>query len=431
VYLSAFTIANLTGNLSTFALLAGLMTASDTLSPQAYGKENYEEVGRIAIRGFCVCINTLVPMNVILFFSLETIMTDYLGQDAEASHHAHQWYQIYCFGLPFAIVFNVIWKFLSAQHILRPLIVVATFSTGIVLPISLTYFIKHMGFLGSAYAYTVYQMVQTILLVLYIYVKHPHDSRTWPVTYHNFLDFFKSSIQINPMKEFLHLGFGGVVAQCEWIFWEAVGLVVGRLGVVALSVHTIPNQTIMTFCMIPFSFGIALAIRMGVSLPVSVRRTKIIVIATTIFSTILFGIISIGVYIYRKNIIAVFSHDDDVKELAETIWTKVALFNINISIFGILAGIAVGLGKQWTLGVINFVFLWIFGLPIIYYKVVMLNGNLNDVWYWMNFPYLGMNITIGILFVYSDWYAIQKKIINRYPFCLFRLVCHSKENYPK
>jgi len=214
------------------------------------------------------------------------------------------------------------------------------------------------------------------------------------------------------MKEFLHLGFGGVVAQCEWIFWEAVGLVVGRLGVVALSVHTIPNQTIMTFCMIPFSFGIALAIRMGVSLPVSVRRTKIIVIATTIFCTIIFGIISIGVYIYRKNIIAVFSHDDDVKELAETIWTKVALFNINVAIFAILAGIAVGLGKQWTLGVINFVFLWIFGFPIIYYKVVMLNGNLNDVWYWMNFPYLGMNITLGILFIYSDWYAIQKKIIE-------------------
>ena len=206
VYLSAFTIANLTGNLSTFALLAGLMTASDTLSPQAYGKKEYDEVGKIAIRGFCVCNLLLVPVNVVLFFNLETIMTNYLGQDAEASKHAHQWYQIYCFGLPAAICFNVMWKFLSAQHILKPLIVVATFSTGIVLPISLTYFIKEMGFLGSAYAYTVYQMIQTTLLVLYIYLKHPHDSRTWPVSYHNIVDYCHSSIQINPMKEFLYLG---------------------------------------------------------------------------------------------------------------------------------------------------------------------------------------------------------------------------------
>ena len=36
VYLSAFSIANLAVNLSTFTLLAGLMTAFDNLSPQAY-----------------------------------------------------------------------------------------------------------------------------------------------------------------------------------------------------------------------------------------------------------------------------------------------------------------------------------------------------------------------------------------------------------
>lgn len=209
------------------------------------------------------------------------------------------------------------------------------------------------------------------------------------------------------------LGFGGVVAQCEWVFWEAVGLLVGSLGVVALSVHTIPNQTIMTFCMIPFSFGIALAIRMGISLPISVRRTKIIVILTLLFSIFVFGFVSIGVYIYRHSIVAVFSSDPQVQELAEIIFIKVAIFNFNVAIFAILAGVATGLGKQWPLGVINFIFLWIFGLPIIYYKAILCHEGLNAVWYWMNIPYLCMNITLCILFVYSDWYKIQKQIINK------------------
>ena len=31
----------------------------------------------------------------------------------------------------------------------------------------------------------------------------------------------------------------------------------------------------------------------------------------------------------------------------------------------------------------------------------------------MNIPYLCMNITLCILFVYSDWYKIQKQIINK------------------
>ena len=118
---------------------------------------------------------------------------------------------------------------------------------------------------------------------------------------------------------------------------------------------------------------------MNVSLPVSVKQTQLIVIGTIIFSTILFGIISIGVYVYRKHIIAVFPQDDDVIVLAELIWTKVTLFNINISIFTVLAGIATGLDQQWTLRIINFVFFWVIGLPTIYYKAVLLNGNLNDV----------------------------------------------------
>ena len=142
------------------------------------------------------------------------------------------------------------------------------------------------------------------------------------------------------MKGFLHLGMGGIFAQCKLFFWEAVGLVVGKLGVVALSVHTIPNQTIMAFCMVPFSFGVAVAIRMGISLPVSVRRTQAIVLATSGFSLVLFGLVSGAVYVYRDAIIALFTTDDAVKELAKVIWWKVSLFNLNVAIFAILAGIA-------------------------------------------------------------------------------------------
>jgi len=135
--------------------------------------------------------------------------------------------------------------------------------------------------------------------------------------------------------------------------------------------------------MVPFSFGTALAIRMGISLPVSVQRTKLIVIATSLFSTVILIIISIGLYVYRKYIIALFSNDNDVKQLAEIIWIKVVLFNVNCGIFGIFEGVATGLGQQWTLGIINFVFLWIIGFPIIYYKAIILSCNVlfgNDLW---------------------------------------------------
>ena len=408
VYLSAFTLANLTGNLSTFSFLAGLFSASDTLSPQAFGREDFPEVGKIAIRGFVVSFSVLLPLNIMLFYYLEPIMIA-LGQDAEASFHASRWYKVFVFTLPFSILFNCLWKFLTAQHIMKPLILVSLLCTCVILPLSLQICINAMGFVGSAVGYAIFQISQALALLFYVYWKQPHDPRTWSGLS---LKIVASALEWDQMKEFIHLGMGGIVAQCEWIFWEAVGLVVGKLGVVALSVHTIPNQTIMAFCMVPFSFGIALAIRMGISLPISVKRTQAIVLATLSFSALLFGIASIGVNVYRDELVGFFTTDDDVKELADVVWLKVSLFNFNVAIFGILVGIATGLGKQWPLGVINFVFLWLFGLPMIYYTAVVQDQGLDAAWYWMNIPYLGMNITLSVLFVFTDWNQVQEQILD-------------------
>jgi Na+-driven multidrug efflux pump len=206
VYLSSFTLANLTGNLSTFALMSGLMSASDTLSPQAFSKKNYTEVGRIAIRGFFVCTILLLPINIILYFYLDYFLINYLKQNEEASIYAQQWYKIFSLSLPFSILYNCIWKFLTSQHIMKPLIIVSLISTLLVLPIGLNLFISIWGFIGSAYAYLTFQIIQTTLLLLYVWYKHPHHSQTWPVHYGNVIEFIKSSLEWYSMKEFLYLG---------------------------------------------------------------------------------------------------------------------------------------------------------------------------------------------------------------------------------
>ena len=244
VYLSAFTLANLTGNLSTFAILWGLLSAADTLGPQAYGTQQYSEVGRVAIRGAVICGVILVPINIGLVIGLEDILVDYLGQDREAAHYAHQWYRIFALSLPFAIVYNCLNKFLTAQHIMRPLIVVSITSTCLVLPVLLNTMITWYGFLGSAYAYVLFQCIQAALLLSYIVIGTPHNPQTWPVhfgsggggtkntrtklpttTHTNtnndtadrntsttqqdpipIYEYFRSATQWTAMKEFLHLG---------------------------------------------------------------------------------------------------------------------------------------------------------------------------------------------------------------------------------
>jgi hypothetical protein len=82
-------------------------------------------------------------------------------------------------------------------------------------------------------------------------------------------------------------------------------------------------------------------------------------------------------------------------------------------LFGILAGISSGLGKQWVLGAINAFFLWVFGMPIIYYTTVIReNGGLEDTWFWMNVACMGINGTLIVVFFTSDWYEIQETILG-------------------
>ena len=51
-------------------------------------------------------------------------------------------------------------------------------------------------------------------------------------------------------------------------------------------------------------------------------------------------------------------------------------------------------------------------MPIIYYTTIVKdNGSLNDAWFWMNISYIGINGTLILVFVCSDWYKIQGQIL--------------------
>lgn len=185
---------------------------------------------------------------------------------------------------------------------------------------------------------------------------------------------------------------------------------IGKMGVLELSVHTVPNQVTMFVGMCPFAFGTALAIRMGVTLTESVTRAKTIVVYTTVGSAILFGMVVCIMYAYAGAIFSIFTRDAEVIALAHKIWWKVCLFNFNVAIFAIFAGVATGLGMQWTLGAVNFFFLWIFGIPVTYHFALVKGGGLDSAWTWINAPYACMNIALIAIFVTKDWYAVQTKI---------------------
>jgi multidrug resistance protein, MATE family len=403
VYLDGFTLANLTGNLWTLSLISGLYSASDTLSPQAFGAGNFKEVGLLAIRGFAGAMILVLPINLFLVLFMDKLLVA-IGQDEEPAQLASQWYQIYALALPFFALYNITWKFLSSQEIMVPLVVVLAL-TLFMLPFLLDGLVTAFGFVGSALAILVYQVSQVVLLIGYLWWHEPHQEGTWPG-----LGAWRAALEWKPLKAYLSLGMGGILSASEWIYWEILGLMVGTLGKLPLAIHTVPTQVISTAFMMPLGIGMALSIRLGQTLPRSVKRAKQLAAWTLGFTIVLVTMVSVGLYVFRVRIYQIFTTEQDVLDGCDLIWPQVVIYSWSLSMFAVCMGIASGLGMQWTLGVITFICLWIVGLPAVWYFAIYREGGIQVVWNCVFPPYLIMDIILIYRFYVADWDAISHEI---------------------
>jgi multidrug resistance protein, MATE family len=219
VALDGFQLANLVCNLFTLSLLQGLYSASDTLSPQAYGAGNYREVGLIALRGFVASFLLVVPICVFLAFEMENLLV-WFGEDPVASRYAHRWYCLYILSLPFYVLYMVTWKFLSAQHVMLPLLLASVVSCAVVLPVALEVMTMWLGFLGTAVAIVLFQASQATIAIGYVVLRHPHKPGTWPGGCS--VSVWKEVFHWEPFKNYFYLGLGGIIAASEWIYWETL-----------------------------------------------------------------------------------------------------------------------------------------------------------------------------------------------------------------
>lgn len=407
VCLAALSLGTLTTNLLNLSVLQGLYSASDTLSPQAFGAGNYREVGLIAMRGFAAGMAIVIPVNFLLVFFMEAILI-YVGEEAEASRLATQWYRVYTLAIPFYALYTVTWKFLSSQEIMMPLVVSTLLSIFVILPAALHLLVPMMGLSGSALAVVIFQVAQAGLVLLYLAWKKPHHPETWPG-----LSCWREALAWKPFVNYAKLGAGGILASSEWAWWELLTLMIGTLGVVPLSVHAIPTQVILTTFMLPYGIGIALAIRIGATLPTDYRRAKKLTIWSVIVSFVLFTIISVVMYMMREQICSLFSSDPDVLEGAKEIWWKIVFTFFHTCCFGIVAGISYGLGMQWAQGWATAGFMWLFSLPALYIHAIVFDGGLSAAWTWIYPPYMGINTFMAFQFINADWEAISRSVQKR------------------
>lgn len=306
--LDGFTLGNLTSNLMTLSILQGLFTANDTLNPQAFGAGNYREVGLLAMRGFVVCTLAIVPTNVVLFFAMDRLLVA-LHQNPLTSALATRYYRILMLGLPFYILYAMQWKFLAAQEIMKPLLIV-TVVTCALMPLFLQWCVTSFGFVGAPLSLVLYLAAQALLVLLYLVVLQPHHAATWPGLK------IREALEWKSVKPYLVLAAGGLLAACEWWFWEIFSLMIGSFGVIPLSIHTIPTQLLTMIVMVPLGVGLALSVRIGATISHDVQRAKDLTFWSCVFIAILVLFMTLGLWVFRVPLIGMFTNDPIVVDVS-------------------------------------------------------------------------------------------------------------------
>lgn len=405
--LAGFALASLSANLACQSIFIGILSASDTLSPQAYGAGNYREVGLLAIRAYASAFVLVLPLALLLWYSEVVLLL--LGQDPRAAELASLWVRVYMIALPFNLMLNVIQRFLTSQEVVMPLVYCGVATATVVHPLNLYAWSEYVdGYIGSAAALAQSQITMVVLLLAYLKWNAPHKIETWPG-----LKACREALDKTAVIAFVKLGVGGVLALTEWWFWEFLCFMAGKFGIVPLGVHTIAYQLIPLLFMLPFGISIGLSVRLGSILARDVPRAKKLVAGCLVCCTVLAAATACIVYFSCRAIVAIFTSDEEVVQGCLEIWSDVSKFIFLDALFATNSGVLRALGLQWRLGFVVTIGLWLISVPAIYFVSVTKGGGLHSLWRALPPIYTFLNIALFACYYFADWDDISWTIRKR------------------
>jgi MATE family multidrug resistance protein len=168
--LAAVSLGNMCGNLTGLSLVFGMMSALDTLAPQAMGCKQYAEVGVLVQRATWLSMFLCLPCFA-MWLNMESILL-FLKQPAAASALAGRFLRVYCLGLPPIVLFEVSRRFLGCQNIVYPYCLISGVVALVTHPFCLWFFITYcgFGFIGTPMAIVASQWL--LLLITMVYIRY-------------------------------------------------------------------------------------------------------------------------------------------------------------------------------------------------------------------------------------------------------------------
>jgi MATE family multidrug resistance protein len=405
--MTGVSLANLTANLSCLTIVYGLLSAVDTLAPQAFGAGNLIEVGILVQRGLVTIFATFI-VTLFLWFNAESFLL-WVGQPPDESRLAGVFLRYFFLAIPGLTIWESGRRFMWAQEVTQwPFVAIA--AAALLVHVTAVHVcIPALGFPGAPIAHVLTNWSLAIFFGIWVKWKSPHNPKTWIVSRERVMDH-------DAMKAFLKLGLAGIGTMTEWIFFEAFVFISGELGETALAANSILYTLIPMCYTVPSGLSIATTTRVGALLAQGkVRGAKQLTRNVAIVTICLGCTSAIVIWLLREPLIYTFAVDPNVQDLARSIWPRLCLFLLLDALFGVQCGLLRALGMQVIYAGIVFVCLFVIGLPIIASLAFPWGSKMGLAGMWIGMPiaYVVLNLCLLCASFWRNWKKYSDAVVER------------------
>ncbi|ORY17456.1 mate-domain-containing protein [Clohesyomyces aquaticus] len=354
--LGAVSLANMTANITGFAVYEGLATSLDTLCAQAYGTGHKTQIGVHLQRMILFMMLVTIPIGAVWIFSGWILAA--LVPERELAFLAGRYLQILLAGAPGYAIFEAGKRFTQAQGMFNASLFVMLICTP--LNIILNYvlvFVLHWGLTGAALATVLSNSLLPVFLFIYVYFVNPSSLECWG-------GFTRLAFQHwGPM---VTLSIPGIVmVEAEWLAFDILTFSASYLSTAHLAAQSVVMTTCVVMFHIPFSVSVAVSTRLGNligagALEASRTATRTYVVIFTIM-----GLVDAAFLTGMRNILPrAFTDDPEVIAIAASVMPVLAIFQLFDATTALANSVLRGLGRQAIGGYVNLFVYYVIAVPL-------------------------------------------------------------------
>jgi len=373
--LAAIGLGTIYINATGYILGMGFLGGVDTLCTRSYGAREYK------IMSIYCNIATLVMNIFFLIVSIPCIIFSEnfllaIGQTATLSALSCYFAKAMIPSLIFGMLYNIYLRYLQAQDIFFPGMVV-TLISAVLHPVWcwILIVIFDYGLVGAAIALGFTQFINYILILIYMYLYKPNNDE---------VHFFNSStFNFFFIYEFAKYALpSAVLFAADWIGFDILTIMASYLSEVDLAANICLFNFMTLIFMIPMGISFATTTFVGNAIGGNnVEIAKKFATVACVLTGIVVGVLNTFVFIFRAYIPYFYTIDEDIASLSTNLLELYVIFGVADGIQMIFHGIIKGLGKQKYASWAALIILYPFNIPFAYYLAFKFGYGIYGLWY--------------------------------------------------